>query len=69
MILKDYKTTFCQQDDGSWVAEIPAIAGCYALMSTPEEAAELPNVFSMIAEEHSERGIPLPVDTTDNSES
>jgi len=31
-----------------WVAEIPAIAGCYALKDTPEEAlAELSGVFDM----------------------
>ena len=46
----DYKVVLYRQDDGSWVAEIPAIPGCYALMPTREEAlAELTNVFDMIA--------------------
>jgi predicted RNase H-like HicB family nuclease len=52
--------------DGSWVAEIPAISGCYALMSTREEAPrELSSVFPMIADEHSERGIALSADSTE----
>ncbi len=50
--LEDYKTILCRQEDGSWVAEIPAIPGCYALMDTREAAlAELTDVFQMIAEE------------------
>lgn len=59
-----YKIVLYRQDDGSWVAEIPAIAGCYALMPTREEAmAELGRVFDMIADEYRERGIPPPEDT------
>jgi len=39
--LQDYKTVLYCQDDG-WVAEIPAISGCYAIMPTRETAlAEL----------------------------
>jgi len=64
--LNDYKTILYHQEDGSWVAEIPAISGCYALMPTREEAlAELTKVFEMLAEEHREKGIPLPADTTE----
>ena len=49
MKFEDYETILYRQDDGSWVAEIPAISGCYALMDTPEEAAaELRLVFDMI---------------------
>jgi predicted RNase H-like HicB family nuclease len=66
MKLEDYKTVLYRQKDGSWVAEIPAISGCYALMPTREEAlAELTTVFNMITEEYSERGAPLPADTTE----
>jgi predicted RNase H-like HicB family nuclease len=66
MKLEDYKTVLYRQQDGSWVAEIPAIAGCYALMETREAAlAELSNVFGMIAEEYRERGLTLPSDTTE----
>ena len=66
MKFEDYKTILYRQEDGSWVAEIPAIPGCYALMTTREEAlAELSRVFRMIAEEYSERRIPLPADTTE----
>ena len=66
MSIHDYKTVLYRQDDGSWVAEIPAISGCYALMPTREVAlAELNLVFAMIAEEYRERGVPLPADTTE----
>lgn len=66
MQLGDYKTILYRQEDGSWVADVPAIPGCYALMPTREEAlAELSHVFRMIAEEYSEKGTPLPADTTE----
>jgi predicted RNase H-like HicB family nuclease len=66
MTLHDYKTLLYRQEDGSRVAEIPAIPGCYALMPTREAAlAELVNVFEMIAEEYREKGVPLPADTTE----
>lgn len=62
----NYKTILYRQEGGSWVAEISAISGCYALMSTREEAlAELDRVFEMIAAEYFEKGIPLPADTTE----
>ena len=61
MTLADYKTILYRQEDGSWVAEIPAISGCYALMATREEAlAELTRVFQMIAEEYRENRLTLP---------
>ncbi len=66
MKLEDYKTILYRQADGSWVAEIPAIAGCYALMETREAAlAELNEVFAMIAEEYREKGLKLPADSTE----
>jgi predicted RNase H-like HicB family nuclease len=62
----DYKVVLYRQEDGSWVAEIPALGGCYALMDTREAAlAELEQVFTMIAEEHRDRGQALPKDTTE----
>ena len=64
--LDAYKIVLYRQDDGSWVAEVPAVSGCYALMATREEAlTELSHVFDMIAEEYQERGAPLPEDTTE----
>jgi predicted RNase H-like HicB family nuclease len=66
MDLHDYKTVLYRQEDGSWVAEIPAIPGCYALMPTRESAlAELSAVFDMLAEEYREKGVSLPADTTE----
>jgi predicted RNase H-like HicB family nuclease len=52
MSLDDYKVVLYRNQPEGWVAEIPAIRGCYALMGTREEAlAELERVFEMIAEE------------------
>lgn len=66
MSLQDYKIVLYRQEDASWVAEVPSIPGCYALMNTKEEAlAELGRVFEMIAEEYREKGLPLPRDTTE----
>ena len=54
----NYKIVLYRQDDGSWVAEIPSLPGCYALMATREEAlVELGAVFQMIAEEYREKGL------------
>ncbi len=66
MKLENYKTVLYRQEDGSWVAEIPAISGCYALMPTREGTlAELAQVFQMFAEEYRAKGLPLPADTTE----
>jgi len=52
MKFEDYETILYRQEDGSWVAEIPAIPGCYALMETRETALEeLAKVFALIAQE------------------
>src|SRR5947207_4486457 len=51
MKLEDYKTILYRQEDGSWVAEITAIPGCYALMDTRDAALEeVTKVCNMIAE-------------------
>ena len=54
--MENYKIILYRQEDASWVAEIPAIPGCYALMDTREAAlAELSKVFDMIADEYREK--------------
>jgi predicted RNase H-like HicB family nuclease len=66
MTHEDYKTVIYRQDDGSWVAEIPAIPGCYALMMSRDAAlAELAKVFALIAEEYRQKGHSLPADSTE----
>jgi predicted RNase H-like HicB family nuclease len=61
----DYKVVLYRNQPGGWVAEIPSIPGCYALMETKAEALkELEEVFEMISEEYRERGQNLPADTT-----
>jgi predicted RNase H-like HicB family nuclease len=52
MKLHDYSIVVYRQKDGSCVAEVPAIPGCYALMPSRDEALiELAAVFEMIAGE------------------
>lgn len=49
----DYKLVIDRNQPDGWVAEIPAIPGCHALMPTAEEAVtELAKVFDLIEEEH-----------------
>jgi predicted RNase H-like HicB family nuclease len=63
--LDDYKVVLYRNQPQGWVAEIPAIRGCYALMATREKAlAELAGVFEMIAEEYRNKGLAMPADTT-----
>ena len=65
MTLDDYKVVLYRNQPDGWVAEVPAIRGCYALMPTREEAlAELESVFKMIASEYAEKGLSLPSDHT-----
>ncbi|MCC6586927.1 MAG: type II toxin-antitoxin system HicB family antitoxin [Bryobacterales bacterium] len=65
MSLDDYKVVLYRNQPDGWAAEVPAIPGCHALMSTREAAlAELGAVFEMIAEEYLDRGQSLPADNT-----
>ena len=65
MSFDDFKVVLYRNQPDGWVAEIPAIQGCYALMPTREEAlAELSSVFEMIATEYEEKGLSLPADST-----
>jgi predicted RNase H-like HicB family nuclease len=66
MTFDDYKVVIYRNQPEGWVAEIPAIPGCHALMASREQAlAELAQVFALIAAEHQEKGQPLPSDTTE----
>jgi predicted RNase H-like HicB family nuclease len=66
MALDDYKVVLYRNQPDGWVAEVPAIEGCYALMPTRAEAVEeLARVFDMIAAEYREKGLALPADTTE----
>ena len=61
--LTDYTIVLRPDDNGTFVAYVPAIAGCHAWGETPEAAqAELPYVFEMICEEYIEQGKSLPED-------
>lgn len=65
MSLADYKVVLYRNQPDGWVAEVPAIPGCHALMPTREAAlSELAAVFQVITEEYVERGRALPADTT-----
>jgi predicted RNase H-like HicB family nuclease len=53
----DYKVVLYRNQPSGWVAEIPAIAGCHALMTTREEAlSELIAVFRLTSDEYRQRG-------------
>jgi len=61
--LFDYQVVCRRDDNGSYVAYVPAIDGCHAIGPTPDQAQrELQNVFDMIAEEFAESGRQLPND-------
>ena len=61
--LQEYTVVIRPDDNGTYVAYVPAIPGCHAWGRTPEQAqAELENVFQMIAEEYAEEGRSLPAD-------
>jgi predicted RNase H-like HicB family nuclease len=65
MTLDNYKVVLYRNQPDGWVAEIPAIRGCYALMDTREAALnEASQVFELIAAEYREKGLSLPEDTT-----
>jgi predicted RNase H-like HicB family nuclease len=61
--LHNYTMVLRPDDNGTFIAYVPAIPGCHAWGQTPEEAqAELVNVFEMIKEEYEEEGRLLPQD-------
>ena len=65
MQFEDYRIVLYRQQDNTWVAEIPAIRGCYAIMPEFSDALqELKRVFAIIEEEYRVKGLTLPNDTT-----
>jgi predicted RNase H-like HicB family nuclease len=66
MHFDDYKVVLYRNQPDGWVAEIPSIPGCYALMPSREEAlAELERVFDMVSTEYRDNGRSLPMDTAE----
>jgi predicted RNase H-like HicB family nuclease len=66
MALDEYKVVLYRNQPAGWVAEVPSIPGCYALMATRTDAlSELEQVFAMIEAEYSDKGEALPADTTE----
>ena len=61
--IRDYTMIIRPDDNGTFVAYVPAIEGCHAWGQSPDEARrELDNVFDMIAEEYAHAGRALPHD-------
>ena len=61
--LFDYQVVCRCDDNGSFVACVPAITGCHAIGETPEAApSELRHVFDMIVAEYREQEKSLPAD-------
>jgi predicted RNase H-like HicB family nuclease len=66
MTPESYKTVFYRLDRSSWIADIPAVPGCYRPMPTRDAAvAELAKVFAMIAKQYRLKGQALPADSTE----
>jgi predicted RNase H-like HicB family nuclease len=66
MTIDDYKVLLYRNQPSGWVAEIPSLPGCYALMPTTVEAlSELEAVFNMVELEYRERGVSMPADSTE----
>lgn len=64
--LENYTIVIRHDDNGTFVAYIPAISGCHAWGQTLDEArTELVNVFTMILEEYEEAGLSLPQNVFD----
>ena len=62
-ILQDYTIVTRPDDNGTFVAYVPAISGCHAWGKSSEAAlSELIYVFEMIQEEYQDRGETLPED-------
>jgi predicted RNase H-like HicB family nuclease len=61
MALDDYKMVMYRNQPSGWVAHVPAISGCYALMPTRAEAlAELERVLGVIEAEYRDKGQAIP---------
>jgi predicted RNase H-like HicB family nuclease len=61
--LNNYTIVLRPDDNGTFIAYVPAIVGCHAWGKTSEEAqSELVHVFEMIQEEYQEIGRALPED-------
>jgi predicted RNase H-like HicB family nuclease len=61
--LQNYTIIIRPDDNGTFIAHVPAIPGCHAYGKTVLEAQqELQNVFDMIQEEYEEEGKALPPD-------
>lgn len=64
--LDDYKVVLYRNHPDGWVAEIPSVPGCYALMPSQEAAlVELSRMFEMIVAEYEDKGLTMPADTTE----
>ncbi len=61
--LEEYTIVIRPDDNGTFIAYVPAIPGCHAWGRTPDEArSELEHVFEMIKEEYDQEGRLLPPD-------
>jgi predicted RNase H-like HicB family nuclease len=61
--LENYTIVLRPDDNGTFVAYVPAISGCHAWGKTIEEAqSELLQVFEMIQDEYQQAGQDLPND-------
>ena len=66
MELDNYKVVLYRNWPTGWIAEIPSVPGCYALMPTRTEAlTELEQVFLLLEGEYRDKSASMPIDTTE----
>ena len=62
----NFHVTLCQDEDGFWVVEGPAVPGCLSQGKTREEAlANIKEAIALCLEVRAERGMPLMLETAE----
>ena len=59
-----FSVTIDRDEDGIWVAECPAIPGCFSQGATKDEAAKnIAEAIKLCLDVRAEQGLPLTVET------
>ena len=59
-----FSVTIDRDEDGVWVAECPAIPGCFSQGATKDEAtANVEQAIKLCLEVRAEQGLPLTIET------
>ncbi|MBI3473430.1 MAG: type II toxin-antitoxin system HicB family antitoxin [Candidatus Solibacter usitatus] len=59
--MTDYETIVYPREDGVWIAEVPAMPGCWAIGESRADALwEVGKVFQVFADDYRQTGRALP---------